>query len=356
MDTETNPNTEGSLINQTPILSIVVPCFNEASSLPSFYQRTMIVLENSGIDYEIIFINDGSDDQTLETISALRLQNEKVKSIDLSRNFGKEIAMTAGMDFAAGEALIVIDADLQHPPELIPDMYRYWKDGYDVVYATRVKHDEETFIKKITARAFYWVITRLSSVQIPENAGDYRLLSRRALEALKQFNEQHRFMKGLFSWIGYRQISIPYHRAPRTAGKTKWGYWQLWNFALEGITSFSYGPLRVASYLGIITALFAFIYASIEIIKVIVRGKDVPGYASIMVTILFLGAIQLITLGIIGEYLGRIFNEVKRRPLYLVQSLSGISPVPGVNISKRSVSSLHEWRQINDQTFNKSLP
>jgi polyisoprenyl-phosphate glycosyltransferase len=343
------PNSvEINTTNQIPTLSIVVPCYNESEVLPSFYERTSIVLESCNIDYEIIFINDGSDDQTLEIISTLRQNNQRVKLIDLSRNFGKEIAMTAGIDFACGDAVIVIDADLQHPPELIPEMYRYWSDGYDVVYATRIKHDGETFFKKKTAQAFYWVITRLSKVRIPENAGDYRLMSRRAVDAIKQFQEQHRFMKGLFSWIGYRQVSIPYHRSPRHAGKSKWNYWQLWNFAIEGITSFSYGPLRVASYLGIVTAILAIIYASIEIIKVFIRGRDVPGYASIMVAILFLGAVQLITLGIIGEYLGRIYNEVKRRPLYLVQQLSGITPVPGINTSKRTVSSLPEWFQMND--------
>ena len=325
------PNSvEINTTNQMPTLSIVVPCYNESEVLPSFYERTTIVLESCNIDYEIIFINDGSDDQTMGIITTLRQSNKRVKLIDLSRNFGKEIAMTAGIDFACGDAVIVIDADLQHPPELIPEMYRYWSDGYDVVYATRIKHDGETFFKKKTSQAFYWVITRLSKVRIPENAGDYRLMSRRAVEAIKQFQEQHRFMKGLFSWIGYRQVSIPYHRAPRHAGKTKWNYWQLWNFAIEGITSFSYGPLRVASYLGIVTAILAIIYASI------------------MVAILFLGAVQLITLGIIGEYLGRIYNEVKRRPLYLVQQLSGITPVPGINTSKRTVSSLPEWFQMND--------
>jgi len=341
-------STENILSNRMPTISIVVPCFNESEVLPSFYDRITEVLERCKIDYEIIFINDGSDDQTLETLSTFRKKNQRVKLIDLSRNFGKEIAMTAGIDFACGDAVIVIDADLQHPPELIPEMYRYWRDGYDVIYATRIKHDGETYIKKKTSQAFYWVITRLSNIRIPENAGDYRLMSRRAVEAIKQFQEQHRFMKGLFSWIGYRQVSIPYQRAPRHAGKTKWNYWQLWNFAIEGITSFSYGPLRVASYLGIITAFLAIIYASIEIIKVLVRGRDVPGYASIMVTLLFIGSVQLITLGIIGEYLGRIFNEVKRRPLYLVQQLYGITPAPGINTSQRTASSLPDWFKNND--------
>lgn len=334
--------------NQSPVISLVVPCYNEAEVLAFFYQRTKTVLEASNVDYEIIFINDGSEDNTLDVISTIRQNNERVKLIDLSRNFGKEIAMTAGMDFATGKAVIVIDADLQHPPELIPDMIRYWREGCDVVYATRIKHDGETFLKKKTSKAFYWVIARLSNVRIPENSGDFRLMSRRAVEAIKQFQEQHRFMKGLFSWIGYRQISIPYHRAPRYAGKTKWSYWQLWNFAIEGITSFSFVPLRVASYLGIMTAFLAIIYAAIEILKVVVRGRDVPGYASIMVTLLFIGAVQLITLGIIGEYLGRIYNEVKQRPLYLVQQLSGITPVPGVNTSRRTASSLPEWFQMKD--------
>lgn len=340
---------ENNTINQSPLLSIIVPCFNESEVLPAFYERTSRLLESCNYDYEIIFINDGSDDQTLGVITTLIQNNKRIKLIDLSRNFGKEIAMTAGIDFAVGDAVIVIDADLQDPPELIPEMYRCWREGYDVVYATRIKRDGETYVKRVTAQAFYWVIVRLSNVRIPVNTGDYRLMSRRAVEAVKQFQEQHRFMKGLFSWIGYRQISIPYHRAPRCAGGTKWNYWQLWNFAIEGITSFSYGPLRVATYLGVLTAFLAIIYASIVMIKVFIRGRDVPGYASIMVTMLFLGAVQLITLGIIGEYLGRIFNEVKRRPLYLVQQLSGIEPVSGINTSKRTVSSLPDWFQTNDQ-------
>lgn len=335
--------------NQPTVLSVVVPCYNEAEVLPAFYERTANVLKRCTIDYELIFINDGSEDQTLGIISALCQSDQRVKLIDLSRNFGKEIAMTAGIDFSIGEAVVIIDADLQHPPELIHEMYQFWLEGYDVVYATRIKKDDETSVKKISAQLFYWVIGRLSNVRIPENTGDYRLMSRRAVEAIKKFQEQHRFMKGLFSWIGYRQVSIPYHRAKRHSGKTKWSYYKLFNFAIEGITSFSYGPLRVASYLGILTAFLAITFATIEIIKVIVRGRDVPGYASIMVTLLFLGAVQLITLGIIGEYLGRIFNEVKRRPLYLVQQLSGITPTPGVNTSKRTVSSLHEWnKMIND--------
>jgi glycosyltransferase involved in cell wall biosynthesis len=343
------PNSfENDAANQMPTLSMVVPCYNESEVLPFFYERTTKVVESCNIDYEIIFINDGSEDQTLDIISTLCKNNQRVKLIDLSRNFGKEIAMTAGIDFACGDAVILIDADLQDPPELIPDMISYWRNGYDVVYATRIKRDGETYFKKISAQAFYWLIARLSNVRIPENTGDYRLMSRRAIEAVKQFQEQHRFMKGLFSWIGYRQVSIPYHRAPRLAGSTKWNYWRLWNFAIEGITSFSYGPLRVASYLGIVTAFFAIGYATILIMKVIIRGRDVPGYASIMVTMLFLGAVQLITLGIIGEYLGRIFNEVKRRPLYLVQQLSGITPSPGFNTSKRTVSSMPKCCQMND--------
>ena len=341
-------NIDSGLSGKMPTLSIIVPCYNESDVIPAFYNRITAVLGTFITDYEIIFINDGSEDQSIEIISILRQGDSRVKLVDLSRNFGKEIAMTAGVDFACGEALIVIDAVLQDPPELIQEMLRYWKEGYDVVYATRIQRDGETWFKRLTARAFYWVISRLSKTKIPENTGDYRLMSRRAVEAVKQFQEQHRFMKGLFCWIGYRQLSIPYHRESRHAGKTKWNYWQLWNFAIEGITSFSYGPLKVASYLGVLTAFGSIGYALVLILKVVFWGRDVPGYASIMVTLLFIGAVQLITLGIIGEYLGRIFNEVKRRPLYLVQKLSGVIPAPSLNISNRTATSLTQLNNVNN--------
>jgi glycosyltransferase involved in cell wall biosynthesis len=241
-----------------------------------------------------------------------------VAVIDLSRNFGKEIAMTAGLDHARGDAVVVIDADLQDPPELIPELVRRWGEGFDVVYARRTARDGETFVKKATAKLFYRAIQFLSRVKIPADTGDFRLLSRRAVEALKLLRERHRFMKGLFAWIGYPQVAVYYHRDPRFAGKTKWNYWHLWNFALEGITSFSIGPLKIATYVGLLTAFASFIAAGVITYKTIVYGDPVRGYPSLMVVMLFLGGVQLMSLGMIGEYLGRMFNETKRRPLYLV--------------------------------------
>jgi glycosyltransferase involved in cell wall biosynthesis len=245
-----------------------------------------------------------------------------VAVIDLSRNFGKEIALTAGLDHARGEAVIVIDADLQDPPELIPQLIEKWREGYDIVFARRISREGETFLKKLTAKLFYRFIQGVSRVKIPEDTGDFRLLSRRAVEALKKLRETHRFMKGLFAWVGYPQIAVNYRRDPRFAGQTKWGYWQLWNFALEGITSFTIAPLRIATYVGLTTSVGAFTYALFVIYKTLVYGDPVQGYPSLMVIILFLGGVQLMSLGVIGEYLGRMFNETKNRPLYFINSFS----------------------------------
>jgi glycosyltransferase involved in cell wall biosynthesis len=251
-------------------------------------------------------------------MQGLRDRDARVAIIDLSRNFGKEIAMTAGLDMARGDAVVVIDADLQDPPELIPELIAEWRNGYDVVYAQRTVREGESAFKKLTAAAFYRIIGRVSRVNIPADTGDYRLLSRRAVDALKELREHHRFMKGLFAWIGYPQKAVQYKRDPRFAGAGKFNYWRLWNFAIEGITSFTITPLKVATYLGIAVALFAFCYAALIIYRTVTIGDTVPGYPSIMVTVLFIGGIQLLCIGILGEYLGRLFNEAKRRPLYLV--------------------------------------
>ena len=305
-------------------LSVVVPAYNEEEVLPAFHKRLCDVLDKLSISSEILYINDGSNDKTLEVLNTL--QDSRVAIIDLSRNFGKEIAMTAGLDHAKGEAVIVIDADLQDPPELIPEFIKKWQEGYDVVYARRTARDGETFIKKATAKLFYRFINGVSRVKIPEDTGDYRLLSRRAVEALKQLRETHRFMKGLFAWIGYPQVAVDYRRDPRFAGKTKWNYWHLWNFALEGITSFTINPLKIASYIGLTTSVVSFTYALFVIYKTLFFGEPVQGYTTLMVVILFLGGVQLMSLGVIGEYLGRMFNETKHRPLYLINSFRPSRP------------------------------
>jgi polyisoprenyl-phosphate glycosyltransferase len=303
------------------LISIVVPIFNEQEVLPELHRRLTEVLRKLPLVYEIIYVNDGSQDSTLEIMYTLRQTDPRVTILDLSRNFGKEIAMTAGLDHAHGDAVVVIDADLQDPPELIPDMVHYWHKGYDVVYAKRTAREGETWLKKATAALFYQLIRRVSRIYIPEDVGDFRLLSRRAVDALKTLREQHRFMKGLFAWIGFHQIAVPYHRDPRFAGQTKWNYWKLWNFALEGITSFTIAPLKIAMYGGSLIAGLAFIYAIVIITKTLLFGDPARGYPSLMVTVLFLGGVQLVCIGILGEYVGRMFNESKMRPLYFLNDL-----------------------------------
>jgi polyisoprenyl-phosphate glycosyltransferase len=301
------------------LLSVVVPVHNEREVLEEFHRRLSAVLDElRPLEGEIIFVNDGSSDGSLTLLWRLQEADPRVAVLDLSRNFGKEIAMTAGLDHAQGDAVVVIDADLQDPPELIPELVRWWAEGCDVVYARRIERQGESTLKRLTAHAFYRVIRRVGDTPIPEDTGDFRLLSRRAVEALRQLREHHRFMKGLFAWIGYRQKAVPYRRDPRYAGASKFSFWRLWNFSLEGITSFTVAPLKVSSYLGLLIALSAFLFACWIFSKTLFYGDPVPGYPSLMIVILFLGGIQLVILGVIGEYLGRMFNESKRRPLYLV--------------------------------------
>lgn len=294
--------------------------------LPQFHPAVASVLSGQPYDFEIVYINDGSSDKTLTIIKQLAESDNRVTLIDLSRNFGKEIALTAGLQKAAGDAVVVMDADLQDPPELIPELIGEWQNGYDVVYAQRTHRRGESLLKRTTAQFFYRVIQRISKVEIPEDTGDFRILSRRAVNALNTFNEQHRFMKGLFAWIGYRQKAVRYERDARHAGASKWSYWRLWNLALDGITSFTIAPLKIATYLGLLTAAGAFAYGIYMVIDTLVHGNPVPGYPSLIVIILMLGGVQLVAIGIIGEYLGRIFNETKRRPLYFINEYSP-SPV-----------------------------
>ncbi|CVK19377.1 glycosyltransferase family 2 protein [Sporomusa sphaeroides] len=303
-----------------PLISIVVPMYNESQNIDCFYQKIAEVMGAlTAYDYEIICINDGSTDNTLEKIELLADKDKKVKIIELSRNFGKEIALTAGIFEAKGDAVIPIDADLQDPPELIPALIEKWQEGYDVVYATRLVREGESSLKKVTAFLFYRVMRRLAKVNIPPDTGDFRLMTRQVVEAVNQCTESHRFMKGLFSWVGFRQTSIPYLRNRRHKGITSFNYWKLWNFALEGITSFSFVPLQLATYVGFLTALFSGVYIAYIIVKTWLYGDPVAGYPSMMVAIFFFGGAQLMTLGVIGEYIGRIYNESKRRPLYFIR-------------------------------------
>ena len=308
-------------------ISVIIPLYCEASNLNHLFKRLDAVMITLGLSYEYICVDDGSRDDTLKGLIQHHHRNPNIKVIALSRNFGKEIALTAGIDYAQGNVIIPIDADLQDPPELIADLIAKWREGYEVVYAKRRSRLGESWFKKTTANTFYRIISSMSRIPIPRDTGDFRLLDRRVVEALKQFPERTRFMTGLFAWVGFKQTHIEYDRLPRHSGNTKWNYWKLWNFALDGITSFTSVPLKVWSYVGLFMALIAFCYATYLIIRVLIVGIDVPGYASLMVAILFLGGIQLMGIGIIGEYLGRIFEEVKGRPLYLVRDLYGVAPL-----------------------------
>lgn len=304
----------------TPELSVVVPMYNEGILLDTFFERVETVLNKLNIDYEIVCINDGSTDATLEKLFSHGQRNPAIKIVNLSRNFGKDIALSAGLDYCRGKAVIPIDADLQDPPELIGQLLAKWHEGYDVVYATRQTREGETWLKLMTAKLFYWVINHLSQTPIPANTGDFRLLDRRVVTILTQLPERTRFMKGLFAWVGFKQTSIVFNRA-EAKRPTTWNYWKLWNFALDGITSFSSAPLRIWTYVGILIFLSSLGYAAFLIIRISLLGVDVPGYASTMVTLLLLNGIQFIALGLMGEYLARIHTEVKQRPLYLVRDV-----------------------------------
>jgi glycosyltransferase involved in cell wall biosynthesis len=301
------------------LLSVVVPAYNEAEVLPIFHGHLKAVLKRLPCEHEVLYVNDGSRDDTLTCLQRLRDEDPSVGILHLSRNFGKEVAMTAGIDEARGEAVIVIDADLQDPPEVIEDLYAAWaEEGYDIAYARRRTRKGESWLKRFTAAAFYWLMAKVSDVEIPRDTGDFRLMSRRAVEALKQLREQHRLMKGLFAWVGFPSKAVFYDRDPRHSGRSKWNYLKLWNLSLEGITGFTIAPLKIATSLGLVTAAVAAVYGAIIILRTLVYGADVPGYPSLMVVVLFLGGVQLISLGVIGEYLGRLFNEAKKRP-YIVQ-------------------------------------
>lgn len=313
-----------------PSLAVIVPAYNETAVLERFHGRLAAVFDGMNVDASVIYIDDGSADDTWAIIDRLAQADPRVVGLRLSRNFGKEAAMTAGLDAVDADAVVVIDADLQDPPELIPDLVARLHEGNDVVYATRADRAGETRFKRFTSAAFYRVMERLSDNPMPRDTGDFRVLSRRAVAALRELRERQRFMKGLFAWIGYRQVSFRYHRDARLAGDTKWNYWRLTNLAIEGITSFSVAPLRMATWLGMSAAGVAFLYGLWVILKVLIWGDPVRGYPTLLVVILFMGGAQLMGLGIIGEYVGRTYAESKRRPLYYVEDRRGTGhPSPG---------------------------
>ncbi|WP_149194835.1 glycosyltransferase family 2 protein [Luteimonas suaedae] len=315
------------------LLTVIVAAYNEAEALPVLQARIAAALDTlaaDAVDGRVLYVDDGSRDRTWEVLREFAAADPRVSLLRLSRNFGKEAALTAGLDLVEEGAALILDADGQDPPELIPQFVARWREGYDDVHGTRLQREGEGWLKRASAHLFYRVMQRLSKTPIPVDTGDFRLLSPRALAALRQLRERHRFMKGLFGWVGYNRVAIPYLREPRLAGASKFGFWRLWNFALEGITSFSTAPLRLATYVGLGTAALAFVYAVSIVIKALFLGDPVAGWPTMMSVILFLGGVQLIALGMIGEYLGRLYDESKQRPLYLVDTW-----LPATGVSSR---------------------
>ena len=300
-------------------LSIVCPCYNEENVIEIFLKKIEPVLQSIKISYEIIFVNDGSTDGTLDILQNAKKNHKYLRIINFTRNFGKEAALTAGLEVSLGDAVIPIDVDLQDPPELIGDFVKKWHEGYDVVLAKRVDRTSDSFLKRKSAALFYKLHNKISDIEIPDNVGDYRLMSRRVVEAIKDLPENQRFMKGIFSWVGYPAATVEYKREIRVAGESSFNGWKLWNFALDGITSFSTAPLRVWLYIGITISLLSFLFGATIIVKTLIYGVDLPGYASMLTVVLFLGGIQLMGIGILGEYLGRVYNESKRRPIYIIE-------------------------------------
>lgn len=305
---------------ETPLVSIVTPFYNEGEGVEIFFRKMSQVLSDvPGYRFEIVCVDDGSRDNTLDKLLAAVQQYPGVKVIELSRNFGKEAALTAGIDAACGDAVVPIDADLQDPPELIPVLIERWREGADVVLAKRADRSSDSFLKRKTAQFFYRTHNLISSLKIPENVGDFRLMDRVAVSALKSMPERQRFLKGLFAWVGFRTTVVEYVRAPRAAGATKFSGFKLWELAIEGITSFSIAPLKIWTYVGAIGAVITAGYAIYIVLRTLIQGVDLPGYASLLVAVLFVGSLQLMSVGLLGEYIGRIYLESKQRPMYLVR-------------------------------------
>ncbi|APB98380.1 bactoprenol glucosyl transferase [Polynucleobacter asymbioticus] len=303
-------------------VSLITPVMNEFEALPLFLENIKSIFNSHNeLNLEMIFINDGSTDDTLSKLLQLQEDDPRIRIINLSRNFGKEAALSAGLKVAKGQVVIPIDVDLQDPPELILEMIKLWRDGFDVVLGRRINRDSDSFAKKISANSFYWIHNKISSIKLPENVGDFRLMDRCVIDELNKLPESRRFMKGLFAWVGFKTTYIDYIRPSRILGKTKFNGWRLWNLALEGLTSFTPDLLKLWTYFGVLVSMFAFIFGVYVLIKVLIYGIDVPGYASIIISVMFLGGLQLIGIGVLGEYLGRTYLESKRRPAYIVSQI-----------------------------------
>lgn len=317
-------------------LSVVIPMFDEAQNLDRLFAELEQSLEQAGCSYEIVCVNDGSRDDTLARLFAHRRRNPMIKIVNLSRNFGKELALSAGLVYCRGAAVLPLDADLQDPPSLIPQMLARWREGYDVVNAVRASRRGDGMMKRLCAGLFYRAYNRVADTRIPPEVGDFRLMDRKVVDVLNALPERTRFMKGLFAWVGFRRAEIAYDRPQRRAGRTSWSFIRLFNFAIGGITAFSTVPLRFATYLGVALFLFALAYIAELVVRVLVNGIDTPGYASLMVTVLLFGGLQFTVLGIIGEYVGRIYEEVKRRPLFIVESAAGFEEMAAPERRERS--------------------
>jgi len=313
-----------------PVVSLVVPCYNEAAGLASFWARASDALDALGVPAEAVFVDDGSRDATFAVLSALAARDARVRVVALSRNFGKEVALAAGLDHAAGDAVVPIDADLQHPPELLHELVARWREGCDVVIALRRDRATDSAARRLASDLFHRLFARVSAVAVPRGAGDFRLMSRPVVDALRSMPERTRYMKGMYAWVGFRTATVDYDVAERAAGESRFGLVKLWRLALDGIVSFSALPLRMSSFLGALFALVALAYGVWLVARTLAHGVDVPGYASLMVVVLFLGGVQLLSLGVIGEYLGRVYDEVKARPLYVVRARVGFPP-PGAD-------------------------
>ena len=306
-------------------ISILIPCYNEEKSLPLLYPELVKLMDgNPNYEWELMFVNDGSRDNTLKVLQQLRQQDKRVNYVDLSRNFGKENAMLAGFDYVTGDCMVIIDVDLQHPPTLIPEMIRWWEQGYDDVYAKRKSRGKESWLRKHLSLRFYKILQSSSRFDVLQNVGDFRLLDRCCINALKKLRESERYTKGMYSWIGFKKKDVEFEQGDRIAGESSWNYRQLFSFAIDGITSFTSAPLRISTVMGFVVSLLAFLYMIYVFIKALIWGDPVQGYPTLMTVVLFLGGVQLLSLGIIGEYLGRIFHETKNRPVYIARETAGV--------------------------------
>jgi glycosyltransferase involved in cell wall biosynthesis len=334
LETSARPRLQG-LTHTRRSLSVVIPGLNEEAGISPLLERLRPVLERLGLDWDVIFVDDGSTDGTLALLKKLNAQDPRIKAVSLSRNFGKEIAAAAGLSYSAGDAAVLMDADLQHPPELIEEFVARWREGYEIVYGRRRDRDADGLFHRTAARLFYAIFEKMSGTLLPVDAGDFRLLDRKAIDAMNRMRERVRFNKGLYAWMGFRSIGVPFDVPPRADGsRSRWRPRQLLRFAFDGLTSFTTIPLRIWSYLGLVISLFAFGYAMTVLVKTLLFGADVPGYPTLIISVMFFAGVQLISLGVLGEYLGRMYEEVRGRPLFLVSEELGLDqPAARANVA-----------------------